>query len=106
MEERGFIPRAPRTPLDVEVDFDGDRIAYSKNISESGILIIVDQKLELQKMVKLSFRLPTGGHVDAIGKVARCHKASAYFYECGVSFWDISDEDRRTLERFLSDRIK
>jgi len=102
MMDNKIIERAPRLPLDVEVNCDGDRIAYSKNISESGIAIITDAELENGKFIQMKFHLPgVDTEINAYGKVVRNESVSESFFECGITFWDISDDDRETLQKFF-----
>ena len=102
MADRKFTDRAPRLPLDVQVNCDGTHIAYSKNISESGLAFIIDGELEISKMIQLKFNLPgSTEELDAIGKVVRCESVSENFFECGISFWDISEEASEALQEFF-----
>ena len=105
MSERAYKNRAPRIPLDVEVNCDGNHFVYSKNISESGIALLSDKELENGQFIQLKFTLP--GHdkeVNAHGKVVRAAQVSDNFYEIGVSFWDIEEEDKKLLEDFFKNQ--
>lgn len=100
--EGQFVQRAPRLPLDVEVNCDGKRISYSKDISESGIALITDADLEVGKFIQMKFRLPGAVEdIDAYGKVARSVSVSENFFECGISFWDIGDDEKKMLQDFF-----
>ena len=105
MSNRAHVARAPRIPLDVEVNCDGNRFVYSRNISESGIALIADKEFENGQFVQLKFTLPgTGEEVSAHGKVVRTAAVSENFFEAGVSFWDIADEDKQRLEGFFKNQ--
>ena len=102
MSERNFIERAPRIPLDVQVNCDGNKFLYSKNLSETGIALLSDIDFPLNKIIQMKFFLPgEGGEVSAFGKVVRTAEASEHFFEIGISFWDIEDDDRKILEDFF-----
>ncbi len=102
MAEKHFTERAPRIPLDVEVNFDGNKFVYSKNISETGIALISDSPFDEGQFIQLKFTLPgNNNEILAHGKVVRVVAVSENFYECGVSFWDIADEDKEKLQDFF-----
>jgi hypothetical protein len=106
MENKKITERAPRLPLDIEVNCDGNRIAYSKNISESGIAIITDAKLENGKFLQLKFHLPgIGTELNAYGKVVRNESVSDNFFECGINFWDISEEAKEALQDYFKKSV-
>ncbi len=103
MTEKILIKRAPRIPLDAEVNCDGNKFVYSKNISSSGILLISDTEWPVDKIIQLSFLLPnTGKKVTAFGKVVRTNRISENFFEIGLSFWDISDTNKKMLNDFFA----
>ena len=105
MSDKAFINRAPRIPLDVEVNCDGNRFVYSKNISESGIALISDTEFTNGQFIQLKFTLPGNNReVQAHGKVVRTAPVSDNFFEIGVSFWDVEEEDRLLLEKFFKDQ--
>ncbi len=102
MAEGQLTSRAPRIPLDVEVNCDGNKFVYSKNISESGIALISDQELAQGQFIRLQFFLPgIKESINAHGKVVRSEAVSENFFEIGVSFWDIEEEDRELLKNFF-----
>ncbi|MBI9107370.1 MAG: PilZ domain-containing protein [Spirochaetales bacterium] len=106
MAESDFVKRASRLPLDVEVNCDGSYISYSKDISESGIAIITDAELEVGKFIQMKFHLPgVETEINAYGKVARSAAVSDNFFECGISFWDIAEEDKEALQEFFKKSI-
>ncbi|HAK47231.1 MAG TPA: hypothetical protein DCO79_15095 [Spirochaeta sp.] len=97
-----MIHRAPRIPIDVEVNCDGNKFVYSKNISESGIALISDTEFSSGQFIQLKFILPGyDNEVQAHGKVARTAAVSDNFFEIGVSFWDIEEDDKILLENFF-----
>lgn len=103
MPEKNFVERAPRLPLDVQVNCDGNKFVYSKNISESGIALISEEDFPVGKFIQMQFFLPEdGGQITAYGKVVRSAVASEHYFEIGVSFWDIEDSDRDTLKSFFT----
>ncbi|MBI9109506.1 MAG: PilZ domain-containing protein [Spirochaetales bacterium] len=97
------VERAPRIPLDVEVNCNGNKFVYSKNISASGIALISDTSMEPGQFVQLKFFLPgIGREIKAHCKIVRTAAVSENFHEIGASFWDIEDEDKELLEKFFN----
>ena len=95
--------RHPRIPLDVRVNYAFDAFAYSKDISESGICLIAEKDLGEGKMLNLVFYLPERDQpIESFGKVVWAREATEHFYENGVSFWDIVENDRMEIEKFLT----
>jgi len=95
--------RAPRLPLDVEVNCGATGSAYSKNISTTGMAIISDYPMEMGKYIQLKFFLPGDQTpISAYGKVARSKLISDNFYENGLSFWEIDDQDKEKLIAFFN----
>lgn len=102
MTDKMNVDRAPRLPLDVEVNCGVAGMAYSKNISTSGIAIISDYSMEIGKYIQLKFMLPgKETPISAYGKVTRSELISENFYENGLSFWEIDDLDKENLIAFF-----
>lgn len=105
MQEKEFIKRAPRLPLDVEVNSGGRAFAKSKNISETGIALITETPMTEGTFLQLKFFLPEiDAEVKAYGKVVRTLSVSANYYESGISFWEIDEEDKALLEEYFKAR--
>ena len=95
--------RSPRVPLDVHVNFAFDAIAHTKDISEGGVCIISESKLEVGKFLNLVFRLPDRDlDVQVIGKIMWSKQSSQSYFENGVQFWDISKEAQREIAQYLT----
>lgn len=98
--------KAPRIPLDVEVNYSSSGIAHTRDISEGGIGLITENELEAGSYLNLVFTLPYRNHkVEAIGKVIHCRKASEHYYQSGLTFWQIEDTDLDILKLFFADQI-
>jgi c-di-GMP-binding flagellar brake protein YcgR len=91
----------PRLPLDVEVNFQKNAIARSKDISEGGLCIIAEDEYEVNKINTMVFTLPSGEKIKTMGKIVRARQASEHLFEYGVEFWDIEDEDSKTIKEFF-----
>ncbi len=92
--------------MDAEVNCDGNKFVYSKNISASGILLIADTEWPEGKIIQLSFLLPnTGNKVTAFGKVVRTKRISENFFEIGLNFWDISEKNKKILDNFFASQL-
>ncbi len=102
MNEKKHIERAPRIPLDVEVNCNNTRFVYSKNISETGIALISEEPLDPNQFVHLKFFLPGNPRqINVFAKVVRTDQVSDHFYEIGLVFWDVAVEDKTELEKFF-----
>ena len=103
MTEKKHIERAPRLSLDVEVNFGGRGIAHSKNISKTGILLITEIELTVGNYIQMKFFLPNSDtEVNAHGKVVRSEAVSDCYFESGINFWNIEDEDNELLDAFFA----
>jgi len=76
-----------------------------KKISLSGMLIQTEQSLEIESKIPMGLSLKADNPVNFIGRVASClmteDKGQAY-YEIGVEFTDLMDEDRKLLQTFIN----
>ncbi len=105
MGEDQFVSRAPRLPLDVEVNCGAKGAAYSKNISETGIALLSDYPLEQGTYIQMKFTLPGEElPVNAYGKVVRSAPVSDNYHESGIAFWDIEDADKKRIEAYFAQR--
>lgn len=112
MEERR---RYPRLAFNADVDYSvGDSqdnatlSTQSKNLSESGIRIILLEKVDTGKVLDLIFSLPGISEPLKIkGRVVWTEKFTVgdigqnAAYDTGIEFMDISEDSRNTISRFL-----
>ena len=92
----------PRIPLDVVVNFSTNAIARSKNLSESGICLIHDEELDINKIQSFSFFIPdTNERIKAFARIKWTKKVSPHLFESGLEFWDIEDDDLAKIKKFL-----
>ena len=95
--------KAPRLPLDVEVNSTQNALARSKNISEGGLCLISENAMENGKIYNLLFHMPVSEEpVQALGKVVRVEKVSEHFYEYGITFWEIKETDREKIRAYFA----
>ncbi len=105
MPDENKTERAPRFPLDVKVNCDGNKFVYSKNISSSGILLISDIDFPEGKILQMNFLLPEESReISAFGKVARIEQVSENYFEIGIKFWDIDEDDKQLLDDFFNNQ--
>jgi len=98
--------RHPRVALDIQVSGAGTMIAHTRDVSKSGICLIGEEGLPEGKILNLQFSLPGDEEtIHAFGKVMWSRKAGDYHHETGVEFWQIDDEAREKLLRFLAQRL-
>ena len=97
----------PRIPLDVRVNCDFNAIAHTKDISEGGICLITDVKLDEDNFIQLDFILPEQSEeIRAYGKVMWSRKATKNLFENGVNFWEIQDTDKVKIQDFFNNSSK
>lgn len=102
MGEKKIIERAPRLSLDVEVNCVGKGIAHSKNISKTGILLITDTPMTVGNYIQMKFILPDSDQeINAHGKVVRTGSVTENYYESGINFWRIDEDDKELLDMFF-----
>ena len=97
----------PRVSLDVVVNCGQSAIAHSRDISEGGLCLIVDRPMEEGKMLHLSFTLPgQTGKIDGFGKIVWSRKALTQHHLVGVQFWDVHDQDKKSILDYLSQQLE
>jgi c-di-GMP-binding flagellar brake protein YcgR len=95
--------RHPRIDLSVVVNCDKTYTAQSKDISEGGMCLVADERMESGRMLDLRFYLPNSSNeLHAFGKVQWCRSSAHGGFEVGVSFWNIAEEDKKSLIAFLA----
>lgn len=95
--------RYPRLPLDVQVNYDFNAFAHSKDISEGGVCLITEHHLGEGKMLNLVFYLPERDQpIASLGKVMWVREATEHLYESGVTFWDIVEKDQAEIKEYLT----
>lgn len=94
--------KSPRLPLDVQVNYQGNAFAKSKDISSGGICLITDEALEEKKIYTLVFSFPgEAERLECFGKVAWTKQASEHMYESGLSFWDIGKDLQKKIDGYF-----
>ena len=82
---------------------------HSKNISGGGLCLIVDNTIKLGDKIKINILLPAGKIVEAKGKVVWVESIEMIGDkqdarpEAGIEFFDISDEVREEIMKFVID---
>lgn len=79
----------------------------NKDVSEDGICLILDERLQIADKLQIELILPTKKTINLIGKVswvrqygvvAENHKRN---YDTGIEFIDIAEEDRKEIAQFI-----
>ena len=111
--------RYPRLPLNTEIVYrvldQAEAELYttgSKDISSGGLCIIVIEKLEPGAVLNLRFSLPELNKiVNAKGKVIWVKelrigkKKAGDFYEAGIEFMEIDQEERERIKDYVSSKM-
>lgn len=98
---------SPRVSLDVVVNCGQNAIAHSRDISEGGLCLIVEQPMESGKMLHLSLTLPgQSRRIDSFGKVAWSRKAMTQHHLVGVQFWEIKEADKSAILEYLRQKLE
>lgn len=122
MEERAIKPRIgivnferrrhPRFNIDLPIEYFLINSSISHpgralNISESGLLVYLPEKVKVGQYLKMKLFFPSGSDLNTIEIVAQLVWMDIYLekewgdYRCGVRFIDISSEDLNKLQKFL-----
>ncbi len=72
------------------------------NISEQGLLFVVDQQLSLGALIDVRLMLPDGDHeIGATGRVVRVEEKNDKLYQAALRIVEIGTQDRITLARYI-----
>ena len=94
--------RHPRFSVDVVVNYADNAIAHTKDMSEGGICLICDRSFAEGEMLHLSLRIPgEESSIASFCKVMWSRQATEHLSETGLSFWNITEEDRNRIAEFL-----
>jgi hypothetical protein len=80
---------------------------FVENISEGGVLLAVDKRIELGKQLELTIKI--GKPIQSVtlyGRVVRIEEISDGIYELGILFTKYFAIDKELLEQFLGEVIK
>lgn len=76
-----------------------------KKISQSGLLIRSDQALEVNSSVPMGLSLSKDDRINFRGRVASCQRTfeeGHAYYDIGVGFADLTEQDRALLATFIT----
>ena len=92
----------PRITMDILVNYDLEAVAHTKDISTGGICLVTEDSFANGRMLNLVFLFTEHPEeITCFGKVVWSRHATAHLWESGVSFWEMSDEDRSKLRECL-----
>lgn len=104
-QERRSSPRIEFS-VQMEIRKNGDVFSgTSVNVSETGILIETNRRLDLGQTVTIHLVLPNRREVVGVGHVVRHHE----FEWGGQGFavhWALTDEQKQVLSDLIEDQIK
>ena len=99
---RLYIRVQVQDPEHVSVDF--HEVYAVKNFSLNGMLIESRHPLEIESKVSMKIVFPEGKGIDFVGRVSSCRQiqgTESEKHEIGVEFFDISDNDREIIKKFI-----
>ncbi|MBU0634514.1 MAG: PilZ domain-containing protein [Candidatus Omnitrophica bacterium] len=87
-----------------------EKSTNSKNISAGGIAFFSKEKLETNTILSLNISLPDRSDFMAKGKVVwedhvKVADDSNMYYELGIKFIDINDDDRQKISKYVLHRL-
>ncbi|MBD3246893.1 MAG: hypothetical protein GF333_07805 [Candidatus Omnitrophica bacterium] len=100
------------TPVDTEGGLCEYNDQESKNIGTGGICMLVDEPVESGDCVYLEIELPNARVIRAKGMVIWKSEFEVIGgqqenkQEIGVKFYDLAEDDRHELERFVFSKVK
>lgn len=97
----------PRRNADVPIQLSHGGSAFEarvRDVSRSGICFFLDRPLPPMTVLQVRLRIGAAREVAGNGAVVRCEKISKALehYEIALFLHDMTDDDRRVLERFVS----
>jgi uncharacterized protein (TIGR02266 family) len=126
VQEKGPLPLAPapakalpdhpgrttrRMTMETDVGFQSESnffTGFTQDISEGGLFIATYDVKEMGSEMAVSFTLPDGHFVSCVGVVRWIREYNTLTPDVhpgmGVQFRELSDEDRKAIERFLTQR--
>ncbi|MCP4649358.1 MAG: PilZ domain-containing protein [PVC group bacterium] len=84
--------------------FTWEKLNENKDISEQGICLIVDERVEAGDDLLLKIELFSGSAIRAIGKVVWISEAvldGDKVFNAGIKFLDIDKDDRKEIAEFV-----
>ncbi len=82
-------------------------VGLTKDISEGGVLLIVDKVIAKGSIMNMKVKLPSGEIIRTRGKVLRIEELSVRGkYGLGIEFMKVPDEDREKLRKFIFKRAR
>lgn len=111
-KEKREAPRV-RTDFGVKYKIKGSNLpltqAVSVNISESGIMIKISEKLNVGALLELKLTFPPSyGSLTTVGRVE--YVIGNYWdeyppYRCGVEFLELNEQDSLAIKKYVNEAI-
>lgn len=85
-----------------------ESVSYTENISEQGVKIVLDIKLEIFSIVRIEIFIKKSNPIFCQGKVAWIEDEvnpvgqGEILYHTGITFISISDEDRACIRGYIN----
>jgi len=102
IEKRKF----KRVALTTEIDYYSDIKGQAKNISESGLCMVIQSSLSKGIPLILKFDLSDEKYISTIGIIVRCRNMGQDNYECAVKFTSMNILDQQKIRKYVYDKIK
>lgn len=79
---------------------------HTENIGAGGVRIIIEEKIDISSMVNLSIYLDKEpirckGRIVWVVEKKTPFSGNAFFYDTGIEFYEINDDDRRLVKTFV-----
>lgn len=108
MQDRRKLPRKDLMSYSQVFDLtQGKLIGYLGDLNLIGAMIISDQSLNVEEKLTISIQLPELPRISATRlvlpvRVVRCHQdVSPEYFNIGVEFESVSDEQKKIIEAVL-----
>ena len=98
--------KSTRIELNILVNYAQDAKARAKNISDSGIRIRTKESFRIKKFLTLTFKLPEKSETRAYARLIWCKKTDSGLHDTGLEFWDIKNDDKEIVRRFVIDSLR
>lgn len=93
---------AERIEFPLKFNNSTDIVISVKNVSESGICIVMNEPYDVGRYFSRSFILPSGTGINILGKIVWQKMKKHNEYETGIQFISLGSTDREHLVQYIN----
>ncbi len=106
-EKRNFIRANFPCKILIYTPSEHTLISHTENIGAGGVRVIIEESLDISSLVGLEIFL-SGAQIICKGRIvwvvgkSGSKKAEGNIWDTGIEFYEISDRDRKIIEKFVN----